>query len=67
MGKSPVRIEAGTRHVLASCTACASWRELRGTRPAAHLIAAAHMENVHGDWVLANRHRQLAKRDTDTQ
>lgn len=59
----PIRLDPGTRHVLAWCTACPPWRELAASSSAAHLAAAAHAERVHGDAAAAKEHRRRA-RDT---
>lgn len=61
---NPIRLETGTRHLLASCATCPTWRELRGTRPAALLAAATHMDLVHGDARAAGKLRERAQRDT---
>lgn len=59
-----IRLDAGTRTVVATCAACPSWRELRGTRPAAQLEAARHLELVHGAKRRARELRELATRAT---
>jgi hypothetical protein len=56
-----IRVEGGTRHVLVWCRECASWRELRGTREAGHLLAADHSTRVHGDAAAAATHRRHAE------
>jgi hypothetical protein len=56
-----IRVESGTRHALAWCTECPSWRELRGTRTAVHLLAADHSTRVHGDAAAAATHRRHAE------
>lgn len=56
-----VRLEPGTRHVLAWCSGCPSWRTLRGDLAAAHLAAAAHAELVHEDAAAAKEHRRRAR------
>lgn len=55
------RLDPGTRHVLAWCTACPPWRTLTGSRPEAHLAAADHAERVHGDKAAAKEHRRRAR------
>lgn len=57
-----VLLEGATRHVLAACRDCPSWRELRDDRPAAQLAAAAHLQLVHGDPAAARKLRELATR-----
>lgn len=56
------RLEAGTRHVLAWCSACPPWRELRGERPSALRAAADHLEYVHGERRKAAGLREQARR-----
>lgn len=58
----PVRVEAATRHALAYCRDCVSFRELRGTRVAAQLAAADHLERVHGATKAARELRKAARR-----
>lgn len=48
MSAPRVRLDAGTRHVLAWCSSCPPWRDLAGDLGAAHLRAAEHLERVHG-------------------
>lgn len=61
MSAGRVMFEAGTRHVLAYCPGCPPWRELEGTRAAAYLKAAAHVERVHGDAEAAAEYRRRAR------
>lgn len=65
MRPGTIRVEPGTRHVLAWCRDCPPWRELRGTRTAALLAAADHAERCHGDRAIASDLRERA-RDTRT-
>lgn len=58
-----IRLEPGTRHVLAWCTECPPWRALTADRGRANLEAAAHLERVHGDSLEAAEYRRRA-RDT---
>lgn len=57
-----IRLEAGARTVLAYCTECPSWRELRPTRAAALTAAAHHALVVHDQAKRANTFRELAAR-----
>lgn len=56
-----VRFEPGTRHVLAYCTGCQPWRELRLTAARAYEAAASHAELVHGDTIAAKELRRRAR------
>lgn len=59
-----IRLELGTRHVLAYCLSCPSWRAVTADRGRANLEAAAHAERVHGDSRGAAEYRRRAR---DTQ
>lgn len=55
-----VRLDPGTRHVLAWCAECSPWRVLTGSRKIAHMAAADHATRVHGDATEAAEHRRRA-------
>lgn len=57
---NPTRLEAGRGHVLAWCVDCPPWRRLAGDNPAALLVAADHLQLVHGDARAAARLRDRA-------
>lgn len=61
MSKPTQRLDPASRHVLAWCSGCPPWREVRGTSSAAHLAAADHAERVHGDVNAAKEHRRRAR------
>lgn len=42
-----IRLDVSASVVLAWCTSCPSWRELRDSVPAAQAAAAAHEANCH--------------------
>lgn len=56
-----IGIDKSARSVLAHCAQCPSFRELRGTRPAALIAAATHVELVHGDARAAANLRDRAR------
>jgi hypothetical protein len=63
MSGGRIKLEPGTRHVLAYCTGCPSWRELASSSPAALRVSATHAELVHGDSATA---KELRRRARDT-
>lgn len=61
-----VRIDPADRSLVAWCSECPSWRELRGTYAAALTAAADHVHRVHDDQDRAKALRQGATRASDT-
>lgn len=59
-----IGVEAGTRHALAYCRDCRTWREIRADRPAALLAAADHAARCHGDQRVADHLRARARSAT---
>lgn len=57
----PTRVDLGTRHALAWCASCPSWRVLRGDRADALLASADHVDRVHGDKSVAANLREQAR------
>ena len=62
--RNPTRVESGTRHQLAWCRECPSWRELRDTNFEALVACAVHVQLVHGRAKLAAQLRARAATDT---
>jgi hypothetical protein len=58
----PVWLDAARSGLLAGCSACPSWRELRGDRADALEAAAEHLVSVHGELAKAADLRQRAAR-----
>lgn len=57
-----IKVESGTRHVLAWCADCPSWRTLRADRAAALRAGAEHLHLVHGEAKQAGNMRLRAER-----
>lgn len=57
-----IDLEAGRGNILASCSACPPWRELRNSRGPVLEAAARHAELVHGDARRAAALRESARR-----
>lgn len=66
-----IRTESGTRHVLAYCTACPTWRRLADDKAGALAEGARHVALVHGGGKAAaslqERSRRITTRRTDLE
>jgi hypothetical protein len=56
-----IRVEAGTRHALAYCRECGTWREIRADRRTALTAAADHALRCHRDQRVADHLRARAR------